>query len=222
MVLHHTKGIHRRRSYLSTTLLTSTLSSSTRSDWGSLFRGRNLSSVRAQQLDGVPKERVDCVVIGAGVVGLAVARELACSHGRQVLVVDSAPTFGTGTSSRNSEVIHAGIYYPTNSLKALFCVKGREMLYNYCKEHDTPHKQIGKLIVATRSSEVPKLTALLNLGMENGVDSLRMMEGHEAMSIEPELQCVKALLSPLSGIVDTHSFMLSLVECYTNVGLGGS
>lgn len=163
------------------------------------------------QLESVPKESVDCVVIGAGVVGIAVARELSLKHGREVLVVESGPTFGTGTSSRNSEVIHAGIYYPFKSLKALFCVRGRKLLYRYCKEHEISHEQIGKLIVATRSSEIPKLDALLNRGIENGVDGLRLMEGYEAMKLEPELHCVKALLSPASGIIDTHSLMLSLV-----------
>ncbi|XP_019428593.1 PREDICTED: L-2-hydroxyglutarate dehydrogenase, mitochondrial [Lupinus angustifolius] len=158
----------------------------------------------------VPKEKVDCIVIGAGVVGIAVARALALK-GRDVLVIESAPTFGTCTSSRNSEVIHAGIYYPHNSFKALFCVRGREMLYEYCSEHGIPHKQIGKLIVATRSSEIPKLNDIINRGIQNGVDSLRMMDGAEAMKMEPELQCVKAILSPLSGIVDSHSLMLSLV-----------
>ncbi|KAF6163916.1 hypothetical protein GIB67_024771 [Kingdonia uniflora] len=205
--------------------------------------------------NGVPKERVDCVVIGAGVVGISIARELALK-GREVVVIESAPTFGTGTSSRNSEVIHSGIYYPPKSLKvnrcssdgseleqvgfasyevlvtcwsdnskleeadlpfrifalqAIFCVKGRELLYKYCSDHGVPHKQIGKLIVATRSSEVKILNTLLNRGIENGVEGLRMMEGIEAMRIEPELQCVSAVLSPASGIVDTHSLMLSLV-----------
>lgn len=169
-----------------------------------------------------PRERVDCVVIGAGVVGLAVARELSVNLSRQVLVIDSAPTFGTGTSSRNSEVIHAGIYYPPHSLKALFCVRGRELMYKYCEKHDIPHKQVGKLIVATGSSEIPKLDILMNRGIENGVNGLRLMEGYEAMKIEPELQCMKALFSPLSGIVDSHSLMLSLVGCNSNVGLGGS
>ncbi|OVA13777.1 FAD dependent oxidoreductase [Macleaya cordata] len=158
----------------------------------------------------VPKERVDCVVIGAGVVGIAIARELA-SKGREVLVIESGSTFGTGTSSRNSEVIHAGIYYPPNSLKAAFCVRGRKLLYKYCADHGVSHKQTGKLIVATRSSEIPKLKDLQNRGTENGVEGLRMMEGFEAMKIEPELQCVKALLSPVSGIIDSHSLMLSLV-----------
>ncbi|KAL2335168.1 hypothetical protein Fmac_016381 [Flemingia macrophylla] len=165
----------------------------------------------------VPKERVECVVIGAGVVGIAIARALALK-GREVLVVESAPTFGTGTSSRNSEVIHAGIYYPRNSFKAVFCIRGREMLYEYCSKHDIPHKQIGKLIVATRTSEIPKLNEILNCGIQNGVDGLKMVDGVEAMKMEPELQCVKAILSPLTGIVDSHSLMLSLVGEAENHG----
>ncbi|PRQ45750.1 putative L-2-hydroxyglutarate dehydrogenase [Rosa chinensis] len=178
---------------------------------------------------GIPRERVECVVIGAGVVGLSVARELAL-RGRQVLVLDSAPTFGTATSSRNSEVIHAGIYYPPNSLKAIFCVRGRDLLYKYCSQRQIPHKQIGKLIVATGSSEIQKLHNLLDRGIKNGVDGLVMMEGSEAMRMEPELRCLKALLSPVSGIVDTHSLMLSLVGeaencgtifCYNTTVIGG-
>ncbi|XP_047253393.1 L-2-hydroxyglutarate dehydrogenase, mitochondrial isoform X3 [Capsicum annuum] len=133
----------------------------------------------------ISKEKVDCLVIGA--------------------------VFGTGTSSRNSEVIHAGIYYPPGSLKASFCVRGKELLYKYCKDREIPHKQIGKLIVATGLSEVPKLSALMNRGIQNGVEGLRMMEGYEATTLEPELHCVKALWSPSSGIVDSHSLMLSLV-----------
>ncbi|KAL5808093.1 hypothetical protein ACOSQ3_028784 [Xanthoceras sorbifolium] len=163
-----------------------------------------------KQTFGRVKEKVDCVVIGAGVVGIAIARELALK-GREVLVLESAPTFGTGTSSRNSEVIHAGIYYPLNSLKALLCLRGRELLYKYCSQNDVPHKQIGKLIVSTRPSDIPKLNDLMKRGTQNGVDGLRMLEGYEAMKMEPELQCVKALLSPASGIVDSHSLMLSLV-----------
>ncbi|XP_054775866.1 L-2-hydroxyglutarate dehydrogenase, mitochondrial-like isoform X2 [Prosopis cineraria] len=158
----------------------------------------------------VAREKVDCLVIGAGVVGLAVARALALK-GREVLVVESASTFGTATSSRNSEVIHAGIYYPRNSFKARFCVRGREMLYEYCSKHGIPHKQTGKLIVASRYSEISKLNDIMNRGIQNGVDGLRMMDGSEAVRMEPELQCIKAILSPLSGIIDSHSFMLSLV-----------
>ncbi|KAF9679466.1 hypothetical protein SADUNF_Sadunf06G0017900 [Salix dunnii] len=176
---------------------------------------KNLSTQIKKQ--DVPTEKLDCVVIGAGVVGLAIARELA-SKGREVLVLDSASTFGTGTSSRNSEVIHAGIYYPPGSLKALFCVRGREFLYKYCYEHGVPCKQTGKLIVATGPLEISKLNELMNRGTQNGVDSLKMLEGFEAMKMEPELQCKKALLSPVSGIVDSHSLMLSLVGEAENNG----
>uniref|UniRef100_A0A1J3E8K2 L-2-hydroxyglutarate dehydrogenase, mitochondrial n=1 Tax=Noccaea caerulescens TaxID=107243 RepID=A0A1J3E8K2_NOCCA len=165
----------------------------------------------------IAKERVDTVVIGAGVVGLAVARELSL-RGREVLILDSASTFGTVTSSRNSEVVHAGIYYPPNSLKAKFCVRGRELLYRYCSEHEISHKKIGKLVVATGSSEIPKLDLLMHLGTQNGVSGLRMLEGFEAMRMEPELRCVKALQSPESGILDTHSFMLSLVGWIITTG----
>ncbi|KFK34921.1 hypothetical protein AALP_AA5G211000 [Arabis alpina] len=168
--------------------------------------GRGLSG----GAETLAKERVDTVVIGAGVVGLAVARELSL-RGREVLILDAASTFGSVTSSRNSEVVHAGIYYPPNSLKAKFCVRGRELLYKYCSEHEISHKKIGKLIVATGSSEIPKLDLLMHLGTQNRVSGLRMLEGFEAMRMEPELRCVKALLSTESGILDTHSFMLSLV-----------
>ncbi|EYU18658.1 hypothetical protein ABFS82_10G156900 [Erythranthe guttata] len=180
--------------------------------------GKPRSLSTAERYKSVPKEAADAVVIGAGVVGIAVARELAVKLGREVLVLDSGPTFGTGSSSRNSEVIHAGIYYPPNSLKALLCVKGRDLLYKYCKQHEIPHKQIGKLIVATRSSEIPMLDSLMNRAMENGVGDLRMIDGREATKIEPELQCTRALLSPSSGIIDSHSFMLSLLGEAENNG----
>ncbi|XP_020114337.1 L-2-hydroxyglutarate dehydrogenase, mitochondrial [Ananas comosus] len=159
---------------------------------------------------GAPREAADAVVVGAGVVGLAVARALAMA-GRDVLVVEAASAFGTGTSSRNSEVIHAGIYHPPNSLKARLCVRGKELLYRYCSERGIPHKQIGKLIVASSVAEVPKLEILLERGKENGVRDLRMMEGSEALQMEPEVRCVKAILSPSSGIIDSHELMLSLV-----------
>ncbi|KAH9614718.1 hypothetical protein KSS87_014443 [Heliosperma pusillum] len=167
--------------------------------------------------NSIPKEKVDCVVIGAGIVGIAIARELSLK-GRQVLVVDSANTFGTATSSRNSQVIHAGIYHPLNSFKAKFCVKGRELMYRYCSERDVPHKQVGKLVVATSKSEIPKLNEILARGIENGVDSLRMIEPSTAMRMEPELYCVKALFSPVSGIVDSHTLMLSLLGEAENSG----
>ncbi|KAG9454961.1 hypothetical protein H6P81_007865 [Aristolochia fimbriata] len=168
------------------------------------------ASLFGDQLGKIPKETADCVVIGAGVVGIAVARELALK-GRDVLVVEASSTFGSGTSSRNSEVIHAGIYYPKMSSKAMFCVQGRELLYKYCLDRGIPHKQIGKLIVATRTNEISKLTELLKQGKENRVQGLEMIEGNKAMEMEPELRCVKALLSPCSGIVDSHSLMLSFL-----------
>ncbi|KDP34649.1 hypothetical protein JCGZ_11962 [Jatropha curcas] len=188
----------------------------------------NSNTLRLKALQ-VPKEKVECVVIGAGVVGVAVARELSLK-GKEVLVLDSAPTFGTSTSSRNSQVIHAGIYYPPNSLKALFCVRGRNLLYSYCSKHGIPHKQTGKLIVATRSSEIPNLYHLMNRAAQNGVDGLRMLEGFEAMKMEPQLQCLKALFSPVSGIIDVHSLMLSLMGeaeshrttfCYNSTVIAG-
>ncbi|KAL8248956.1 hypothetical protein R6Q59_005824 [Mikania micrantha] len=187
---------------------------------------RNLSSSAAS---GVEKVRADCVVIGAGVVGIAVARELCLKLRRNVLVIESGSTFGSGTSSRSSQVIHGGIYYPPNSLKACFCVRGRRLLYDYCQEHGIPHKQTGKLIVATRNEEVPKLNHLLNRGIENGVEGLKMLDASEAMAMEPQLQCIGALWSPTSGIIDSHSLMLSQLGeaeshgttfCYNNTVVG--
>lgn len=183
-----------------------------------VFRGGMAAAGKARWFSSAPKETADAVVIGSGVVGIAVARELATRVGREVLVIESAPTFGTGSSSRNSEVIHAGVYYPRNSLKARFCVRGRRLLYDYCRQHDIPHKQIGKLIVATRPSEIPNLSELMTRGTQNGVEGLRMIDGEEAMRLEPELHCTKALLSPLSGIIDTHSLMLSLLGEAENYG----
>lgn len=157
----------------------------------------------------VPVEKADCVVIGAGVVGIAVARQMALS-GREVLVLEAASTIGTVTSSRNSEVIHAGIYYPPHSLKARLCVKGRNLLYGYCSLHGVPHRQVGKLIVATNPLQNPVLENLRMLGIGNGVTDLRIIEAEEAMEMEPELRCVKALWSPSTGIIDSHALMLAL------------
>ncbi|MBO89513.1 MAG: FAD-dependent oxidoreductase [Rickettsiales bacterium] len=153
-------------------------------------------------------EKVDCVVIGAGVVGLAVARELALA-GREVIILESAELIGSETSSRNSEVIHAGIYYPKNSLKALFCVEGKKRLYQYCAEHGVPHQRCGKLIVATLPEQIDTLKEIQKKAAANGVDDLQMLSGNEATSIEPELNCVAALCSPSTGIIDSHSLMLA-------------
>ncbi|WP_282190432.1 NAD(P)/FAD-dependent oxidoreductase [Azospirillum brasilense] len=154
-------------------------------------------------------ERVDCVVVGAGVVGLAVARRLARA-GREVVILEAADAIGTGTSSRNSEVIHAGIYYPTGSVRARLCVTGRDALYAYCAAHGVEHKRIGKLIVATEEAQLPRLAAIQAQAAANGVDDLRWISATEAAVLEPNLRCVGALLSPSTGIIDSHGLMLAL------------
>jgi len=156
-----------------------------------------------------PFETVDCVVVGAGVVGLAVARALALA-GREVIVVEAAEGIGTGTSSRNSEVIHAGIYYPKGSLMARTCVAGRRRLYAYCAEHGVPHRNCGKLIVATNDVEREKLAEIKGRAEANGVEGMRLLSAAEAVAMEPNLFCTAALLSPATGIVDSHSYMLAL------------
>jgi L-2-hydroxyglutarate oxidase LhgO len=154
-------------------------------------------------------ERVDCVVIGAGVIGLAVARRLA-QAGREVIVLEAAEGIGTVTSSRNSEVIHAGIYYPAGSLMARMCVSGRHALYAYCREHGIPHRNCGKLIVATTPKETAKLASIRAHAEANGVDDLKTLSGDDARAMEPALNCDAALLSPSTGIIDSHAFMLAL------------
>jgi L-2-hydroxyglutarate oxidase LhgO len=156
-------------------------------------------------------ERVDVVVIGAGVVGLAVARALALA-GREVLIVEAEPTFGSHTSSRNSEVIHAGIYYPTGSKKARSCVRGKQLLYDYCERNDVPHRRLGKLIVATRDDEVPALEKILAQAQANGVGDLTWLEAHEIAELEPAVRAVRGLFSPSSGIVDSHAVMASFLR----------
>ncbi|MCD0422601.1 NAD(P)/FAD-dependent oxidoreductase [Rubrivivax sp. JA1024] len=154
-------------------------------------------------------EEVECVVVGAGVVGLAIARKLA-QQGREVVVVEQAEAIGTGTSSRNSEVIHAGIYYRAGSLMARLCVEGRRALYAYCADHGIPHRQCGKLIVATTAAEADRLESIRAHAAANGVDDLRAIDGTEARQLEPALACVAALVSPSTGIVDSHAYMLAL------------
>ncbi len=154
-------------------------------------------------------ERIDCVVIGAGVVGLAVARALALS-GREVWVLEAEGAIGTGTSSRNSEVIHAGIYYPAGSLKARLCVQGKALLYAYCADRGVPHRRCGKLIVATAPQQVETLQAIRAKARANGVDDLQWLTSDQAQALEPALACHAALLSPSTGIVDSHALMLAL------------
>lgn len=155
-------------------------------------------------------EGVDCVVVGAGVVGLACARALALA-GRDVLILEAADTFGSGISSRSSEVIHAGLYYPTNSLRARLCVAGRDALYAYCAERHIQHRRVGKLLVATGEAQRPRLDAIAAQARANGVGKLQPLSGAEAMALEPALSCVGALLSPDTGIIDSHALMLALL-----------
>jgi len=162
-------------------------------------------------------EQVDCVVVGAGVVGLAVARALAL-QGREVMVLEAAEAIGTGTSSRNSEVIHAGIYYPQGSLKARFCVEGRQRLYAYCEERGVAHQRCGKLIVATDEAQRGQLQAIARKAEANGVNDLRWLDGPEARALEPALQCVAAMHSPSTGIIDSHGLMLALQGDLENAG----
>ena len=154
-------------------------------------------------------DQVDCVVIGAGVVGLAVARALSMA-GREVMVLEAADAIGTGTSSRNSEVIHAGIYYPAGSLKARLCVQGKAMLYDYCAARGIGHRRCGKLMVATSEAEVPQLAGIIEKAAANGVHDLVLLTRGQARAMEPQLECVAAIHSPSTGIVDSHALMLSL------------
>lgn len=156
------------------------------------------------------KAEVDCAVVGAGVIGLAVARHLAMT-GRSVVILEREQRFGSGTSSRNSEVIHAGIYYQTASIKAATCVAGRQALYAYCISRGIPHRQCGKLIVATEAAQLVRLEALAAQARINGVDDVCLLEAAEVKKREPEVRAVAALASPSSGILDAHAYMLSLL-----------
>ena len=162
-------------------------------------------------------ESVDCVVVGAGVVGLAVARALALA-GREVIVLEAAEGIGTETSSRNSEVIHAGIYYPAGSLMARFCVAGRKQLYGYLAEKGVAHQNCGKLIVATNEIEDGKLEDIRRRAAVNGVGDLRILTAAEAIGLEPNLRCTSALLSPSTGIIDSHGYMVALQGDAENAG----
>ena len=155
-------------------------------------------------------DAVDTVVIGAGVVGLAVARALAMA-GHEVLILEAENAFGTVTSARNSEVIHAGLYYPTASLRATLCVRGKQLLYAHCASHGVPHRRCGKLIVATQADELPALERLQASAAANGVLDVQGLSAAQARALEPALACVAALLSPSTGIIDSHGLMLSLL-----------
>ena len=162
-------------------------------------------------------EQVDCVVIGAGVIGLAVAREMAL-QGRETILLEREAAFGTISSARNSEVIHAGIYYPKDSLKAKLCVAGNRLLYEYCHSHQVATKPYGKLIVASDETQVDALQAILYKAQNNGVPEIKMLSGVEAKALEPNLKCSAAILSSSTGIVDSHGYMLSLLGGFEDAG----
>jgi L-2-hydroxyglutarate oxidase LhgO len=162
-------------------------------------------------------EKVECVVAGAGVIGLAAARELALA-GREVIILEAASTIGTETSSRNSEVIHAGLYYPPGSLKARTCVEGKKRLYAFCAGRGIEARPIGKLLAATSGAQIPKLASLKANAERCGAGDLTWLTVEEAYAIEPEVRCAAALFSPSSGIVDSHAFMLALLGDFENAG----
>jgi len=161
-------------------------------------------------------EQVDCVVIGAGVVGLAVAREMAL-QGHETILLEREGSFGTISSARNSEVIHAGIYYPKDSLKAKLCVEGNRLLYEYCRTHQVGTQAYGKLIVADET-QTNDLQAILYKAQNNGVPDIKMITGEEAKQLEPKLKCSAAILSASTGIVDSHAYMLSLLGGFEDAG----
>jgi L-2-hydroxyglutarate oxidase LhgO len=152
---------------------------------------------------------VQVLVVGAGVVGLAVARQAALA-GHEVIVAEATAGIGSGVSSRNSEVIHAGLYYPTGSKRAYHCPRGRRMLYDFCASHGVPYNKCGKLVVATSEGEIAKLEAIRRQSEINGVEGVKMIEGAAARALEPELSCLLALHSPETGVVDSHRYMLAL------------
>jgi len=162
-------------------------------------------------------ELVECVVVGAGVIGLATARALAL-EGREVLVLEAEKTFGTQTSSRNSEVIHAGIYYPGDSLKAKLCVAGNRSIYAYCEKRGVEYQKPGKLIVATSDGQVDVLRSYLQQGRANGAADLELISAQRLRQLEPDVSAVAALWSPSTGIIDSHGLMLSLLGDVENAG----
>ena len=154
-------------------------------------------------------DRIECIVIGAGVVGLAVARALALS-GREVIVLERHDVIGSEVSSRNSGVIHAGLYYPAGSLKARACVAGKHALYDFCASHGVAHARTGKLVVATEDDQLDAMDALIERARGNGIADLVRLDPREARELEPELACTGAFLSPSTGIIDVHEYMLAL------------
>jgi L-2-hydroxyglutarate oxidase LhgO len=162
-------------------------------------------------------EHVGAIVIGAGVVGLATARALALA-GHEVMVLEAADAIGTGVSSRNSEVIHAGVYYPPGSLKARACIAGKDRLYAYCESRGVRHSRVGKIIVATQDAQIADLESMRANAAACGMHNLAMISRAEARELEPEVHCVAALHSPTTGIIDSHGLMLSLQGDIENAG----
>jgi L-2-hydroxyglutarate oxidase LhgO len=162
-------------------------------------------------------EKLDCVVVGAGVVGLAIAREMAL-QGHETVILEREASFGTVSSSRNSEVIHAGIYYPKDSLKAKLCVEGNRLLYEYCRNHQVGTQAYGKLIVASDPKQIDALHGIFYRAQQNEARDIRLITAKEAKIVEPDLRVAAALLSPSTGVVDSHAYMLSLLGGFEDAG----
>jgi L-2-hydroxyglutarate oxidase LhgO len=162
-----------------------------------------MNNMRRRFMSLTPAPDVEVVVIGAGVIGLAVARTISAA-GHEVLVLDPGPKAGTQTSSRSSEVIHAGIYYPPGSLKARHCVTGKQLMFEFCEAYAVPHSRVGKLIVACSEAQQQRLCEIAANAASNGVHDLQLLTAKEVRELEPEVQCTAALLSPSTGIVDSH------------------
>ena len=162
-------------------------------------------------------EKVNIIIIGAGVVGLSIAAELSQTQ-KDIIIVERNPSFGQETSSRNSEVIHAGIYYPKDSLKLKTCIEGKELLYKFCAQNSIPHKRLGKLIIAINKNEVEDLEKLFLRGIENGASDLTLISKAQVKKMEPNINAQGAIYSPSTGILDTHSFMKCLISSFKKAG----
>ncbi len=160
---------------------------------------------------------VETIIVGAGVIGLAIGRALS-AQGQEVLILERQQMIGSQTSSRNSEVIHAGLYYETGSLRAQLCVRGKELLYGFCAQNNVTHRKSGKLLVAAGEDELPRLHAINNQAKRNGVTDLRFLTRHEAICVEPNLDCAAAYLSPSTGVIDSHGLMQALEGHLTSSG----
>lgn len=162
-------------------------------------------------------EKIDITIIGAGVVGLSIAHELSKSHSN-IYIIEKHDSFGRETSSRNSEVIHSGIYYPKDSLKTKTCIEGRQLLYEFCSDNNIPHKKIGKLIVAINNREIKELDELFKHGLNNGLEDLKRLSKDELKKLEPNVNAEAAIYSPSTGILDTHAFMKKLSDKFESHG----